>query len=159
MVYGDSETDNPLFNGYIATLAADGIIVGRSAGFFTTSLIHETGHAVDSNLVSPDAPHPGSGSAFSSTSAWHNAVAADGYAVSAYGAGSYVEDFAETGRAVLLDNVYPGGLAAWSGHNPNLTQITNQLSTFRSVASQYYVTGGWCDLGKKFPFPTDLVSV
>ncbi len=156
MVYGDHDYDNPLYTGYIATLAADGLIVGRSAGYYATSLIHETGHAVDSNLASPVA---GSGTAFSSTSTWHNAVIADGYAVSAYGAGSYVEDFPEAGRAVLLDNIYPGGLAAWSGNNPNLSRISHQLAAFRAVAGSYYVTGGVCDVAKKFPFPTNLVSL
>jgi hypothetical protein len=159
MVYGDQQSDNPQYNGYIATLAADGIIVGRSDAFFTTALVHETGHAVDSNLASPDAPQPGSGTAFSSTAPWNTAVVKDGYAVSAYGAGSLVEDFAETGRAVLLNRIYPGGLAAFTNNNPNLTQITNQLATFKSVAGQFYVPGGTCNLNRKFPFPTDLVNV
>lgn len=104
LVYGDLDSDNPNYHGYIATLAADGIIIGRSEAYFTTSLLHETGHAVDSNLVSPDAPRRGTGTAFSSTSTWCAA------AVSAYGASSYVEDFefADAGRAVLLGTVYPG---------------------------------------------------
>ncbi len=156
MVYGDNQSDNPLYNGYIATLAADGLIVGRSAAYFATSLIHETGHAVDSNLASPV---DSSGTAFSSTSTWHDAVIADGYAVSAYGAGSYVEDFPEAGRAVLLDNIYPGGLAAFSGNNPNLTHISHQLAAFRAVAGSFYVSGGVCNVAEKFPFPTDLVSL
>ncbi|KAK3328062.1 hypothetical protein B0T19DRAFT_181933 [Cercophora scortea] len=153
LVYGDLNSDNPQYGGYIATLAGDGVIVGRSGAYFTTSLVHEMGHAVDSTLVSP-----GSGKAFSSTATWSKAVTADGYAVSAYGAGSLVEDFAETGRAVLLDAIFPGGLAAWSNHNPNLTQITQQLKAFKAVAGGFYATGGTCDLTRKFPFPTSLVK-
>ncbi|KAK3685337.1 hypothetical protein B0T22DRAFT_482313 [Podospora appendiculata] len=153
LVYGDLNSDNPQYGGYIATLAGDGIIVGRSGAYSTTSLVHEMGHAVDSTLASP-----GGGKAYSSTAAWQKAVTADGYAVSAYGAGSLVEDFAETGRAVLLDNIFPGGLAAWSNHNPNLTQITQQLKAFKAVAGGFYTTGGTCDLAKKFPFPTSLVK-
>ncbi|OBT45089.1 hypothetical protein VE00_05137 [Pseudogymnoascus sp. WSF 3629] len=158
LIYGDKQSDNPSYTGYIATLAADAIIVGRSEAYFTTALVHETGHAVDSNLASPNAPHPGTGTSFSSTSTWKNAADKDGYAVSAYGAGSYVEDFAETGRAVLLDNTYPGGLRAWSGNNPNLTQITHQLAAFQAVAGRFYVTGSTCDSSHKFPFPTSIVT-
>lgn len=143
----------------MATLASDGLIVGRSAAYFTTSLIHETGHAIDSNLMSPNAPHPGSGSAFSSTDLWHDAVNADGYAVSAYGAGSYVEDFPETGRALLLHHIYPGGLSAWSGNNPNLSHIDNQLNRLQASGGDLFTTGGTCDLTKKFPFPKNLVYV
>ncbi|KAK3367690.1 hypothetical protein B0H63DRAFT_535732 [Podospora didyma] len=152
LVYGDAASDNPSYTGFMAALCGDGIIIGRSSGYFTTSLIHETGHVVDSH------PLPGS-TEFSSTSTWHNAVIQDGYAVTAYGAGSYVEDFADTGRAVLLDAIYPGGLAGFAPNNPNLTQITHQLAAFKAVAGQYYVTGGSCDTGHKFPFPTSLVTV
>ncbi len=154
MVYGDSPSDNPLFNGYFATIAADGLIVGRSDAFITTGLIHETGHAIDTNLASSVA-----GTAYSSSAAWHNAVIADGYAVTAYGAGSYVEDFADAGRVVLLNDIYPGGLSAFAPNNPNLTQIVNQLAAVRSAAGQYYVAYSTCDLTKKFPFPTNLVDV
>ena len=144
----------------MAALAADGIVIGRSTAYFATSLVHETGHVIDGTFASPDNPPPGQGgTSFSATQSWRNAVAADGYAVSAYGAGSYTEDFAEAGRAVLLDVIYPGGLQAFSGNNPNLTQITNQLNAFRSVAGQYYVQGGTCDLGKKYPFPTSFADV
>ncbi|KAK3312505.1 hypothetical protein B0H66DRAFT_608767 [Apodospora peruviana] len=159
LVYGDADSDNNNYRGAIATLCDDGIIVGRSSFYFATSLIHETGHAVDCTLASPDAVHPGHGTEYSSGTAWHNAVVMDGYAVSAYGAGSYVEDFADTGRAALLDNIYPGGLAAFANNNPNLTQITNQVTNFKSVVGAYYTTGGTCDKTKKFPYPTDLVTV
>lgn len=59
----------------------------------------------------------------------------------------------------MLDVVYPGGLAAFTGNNPNLTQISNQLSTFKAAAASYYVTGGTCDLSKKFPYPNYLVDI
>ncbi len=159
MVYSDADSDNPNYHGYIATSAADGMIIGRSTAYFATSLIHEIGHAVDSTLASPDAVHPGYGTSFSSTSAWHAAADADGYATSAYGAGSFGEDFPETGRAVLLDAIYPGGLAAWSNNNPNLTQITHQLAAFKAVAGSFYTVGGTCDPALKFPFPTLFVDV
>ena len=159
LVYGDENSDNPNYGGYIATYAAHGIIIGRNKAYFATSLVHEVSHAADANLASPDAPQPGTGTSFSSTEAWHNAVKADGYAVSAYGAGSYVEDFAETGRAVLLDRIYPGGLTNFTGNNPNITQITNQIKAFKSVAGPFFKAGGKCDLKRKFPFPTDLVDV
>ncbi|KAK3376249.1 hypothetical protein B0T24DRAFT_718641 [Lasiosphaeria ovina] len=159
VVYGDQGSDNPSYTGYMATACWDGIIIGRSSGYFTTSLVHETGHAVDCTLASPDASHPASGSSFSGTAAWHSAADTDGYAVTAYGTGNYAEDFADVGRAVLLDNIYPGGLSAWSNNNPNLTQIAHQLAAFEAVAGAYYVAGGTCDVAKKFPFPTNLVSV
>jgi hypothetical protein len=60
---------------------------------------------------------------------------------------------------VLLDAIYPGGLAAFTNNNPNLTQITNQLKAFKSVAGGFYKSGGKCDLERKFPFPTKLVNV
>ena len=139
--------DNPDYNGAIATLAGDGIIMGRSDYFFTTALVHEHGHAVDSNLVGVN------GGAFSASDDWMNAINADYCAVSAYGAGSAVEDFAETGRAVLLDNIFPGGLQAFSNNNPNLTQITNQVSTMKNLVGDIYVPGGNCDLSVKVAFP------
>lgn len=147
--------DNPKYSGAIATLAADGVIVGRSDYYFPTSLIHEHGHAVDSNLIG-NGP-PGTNSEFSSTPDWRNAVNADYCAVSAYGAGSYVENFAETGRAVLLDNIYPGGLVSFSNKNPNITQINHQVSIVKKKVGNIYVPGGKCDMKKKFPFPA-LVS-
>ena len=153
LVYGDLNSDNPNYGGYMATLAGDGIIIGRSVAYFSTSLVHETGHAIDSTLASP-----GSGKSFSSTTTWANAVKADGFAVSAYGAGSHVEDFAETTRAVLLDNIYPGGLSNFTKKNPNITQITNQLKAYNTVAGSFLTLGGKCDLAKKFPFPTKVVK-
>lgn len=144
MVYS---LDNPDYNGAVATLAADGIIMGRSDYFFTTALVHEHGHAVDSNLIGID------GNAFSLGDDWTNAINADYCAVSAYGAGSAVEDFAEAGRAVLLDNIFPGGLEAFSNNNSNLTQITNQVSTAKGKVGDYYVPGGSCDLNVKVSFP------
>jgi hypothetical protein len=149
MVYS---LDNPKYGGVIATLGADGIIVGRSDFFFTTALVHEHGHAVDSNLIGTGPP--GTNHEFSTTNTWHNAVNADYCAVSAYGAGSYVEDFAEAGRAVLLDNIYPGGLVAFSNHNPNLTQISHQVATCKTAVGNIYVPGGSCNLTAKFPFPS-----
>ncbi len=156
--WDDPENTNDCYTGYIATLAQSGIIVGRNDAYFTTALVHEAGHAVDSNLVSFEAPPGTSGDPFSSTSTWHDAADSDDYAVSAYGAGSYVEDWAETGRAVLLNNIYPGGLAAWYGNNPNLSHISNQLSVFESIAGKYYVAGGTCDPSAKFPYPSSTVS-
>lgn len=144
MVYS---TDNPNYYGAVGTLAGDGLIVGRGDYFFTTALVHEHGHAVDSNLIGVN------GNAYSATAPWTNAINADYCAVSAYGAGSAVEDFAETGRAVLLDNIYPGGLKSFSNNNPNLTQITNQVRTMKNKVGSFYVPGGLCDLTKKFRFP------
>lgn len=144
MVYSH---DNPDYNGAIGTLAADGLIVGRSDYYFTTSLIHEHGHAVDSNLVGVD------GGAFSNTGDWMDAINADYCAVSAYGAGSPGEDFAEASRAVLLDNIFPGGLEAFSQNNVNLTQISNQVSKVKELGGDFYVPGGQCDPAKKKEFP------
>jgi hypothetical protein len=158
LVYSDSSTDNPNYGGYMATYAPDGIIIGRSTAYFTTSLVHEFGHAVDSNLASLDAPHPGSGTSFSSTSYFHSAADTDGYAVTAYGSIGYVEDFAETGRAVLLDQINPGGLAAFYT-NPNITHIYQQMGAFKKVAGSFYKTGTTCDVTRKFPYPKTLVSV
>ncbi|KAJ4292867.1 hypothetical protein N0V88_005525 [Collariella sp. IMI 366227] len=158
LVYGDENSDNPDYSGYMATFAGHGIIIGRNSAYFATSLVHELGHATDANLASLDAPHPGSGTSYSDTDAWKNAVKADGYAVSAYGAGSYVEDFAEAGRAVLLDQIYPCGLIAFAS-NPNLGQISNQISVFKKAAGTWFQPGGECDLERKFPFPTELVQV
>lgn len=113
MVYGDNATDNPFYaakDGFFGTLAGDGILIGRSKAFYATAIIHELGHAIDSTLVSPDAVHPNPGSPLSRTSTWRDAGTADGYAISSYGAESgWADDFADTGRAVLLDSIYPGG--------------------------------------------------
>lgn len=158
LVYTDKSEDNPNYTGYMATYAADGIIMGRSTGYFTTSLVHEFGHAVDANLASLDAPHPGTGTSFSSTSYFHSAADTDGYAVTAYGSTSYVEDFPEAGRAVLLDQIYPGGLKAFYS-SPNITHIYQQMGAFKKVAGSFYKTGGTCDLARKFPYPKTLVSV
>ena len=75
--------------------------------------------------------------------------------MSAYGAGSYVEDFPEAGRALLLYTIFPGGLGRWSGNNPDLTQIANRLRVLKSVAGDFYKAGGTCDLSHKFP-PTSF---
>ncbi|KAK0722673.1 hypothetical protein B0T26DRAFT_870692 [Lasiosphaeria miniovina] len=156
IVYPDDTTNNPAYGGYIGTIAQSGVVVGKSTAYFATALVHETGHAVDTVLVGP---MPGV-SAFSGTQTWRAAVDSDGYAISAYGASSgYAEDFADVGRAVLLDTIFPGGLAAWSGNNQNLTQIAAQLALFKSTAGRYYVTGGTCDLAKKYPFPSRWVSL
>jgi len=160
MVYEDSETNNPAYDGYFGTLASDGILIGRSKAWFASAIIHELGHSIDSTLASPNAAHPNPGSAVSETSAWRYAVTNDSYAISPYGAEKgYTEDFADVGRAVLLDSIVPGGLAEWSGNNPNLTQIANQLEKFKSAAGIYYKAGGTCTASLKFPYPTTLVSV
>jgi len=160
MVYSDLDSDNPDYKGYFGTLAGDGILIGRSKAWFPSAIIHELGHSVDSTLASPNAVHPNPGNAFSDSSTWHNAVTTDGYAISAYGAESgWADDFADVGRAVMLDHIYPGGLAAWSGNNANLTRVRNQLSTFNTVAGSYYNVGGTCSSGLKFPYPTSLVDV
>ncbi|KAH8894113.1 hypothetical protein GQ53DRAFT_821217 [Thozetella sp. PMI_491] len=147
MVY---RAETNAYHGAIGTLAGDGLILGLSSYYFPTALVHETGHAVDSEMRLLGTSN---GSAFSDTDAWKAAYTTDGYAVSAYGAGSSTEDFAEAGRAVLLDIIYPGGLAVYANHTSNLTHITNQVNTFKSVAGQYYTPGGSCDLSLKFPFP------
>ncbi|KAK3389427.1 hypothetical protein B0H63DRAFT_518655 [Podospora didyma] len=152
LVYSDSQSDNPNYTGYLATLAGDGIVIGRSTAYFTAPLIHETTHDVDYRFVTPE-------TSFSDSATWRNAVAADGYNISPYGAVSYAEGFADTGKAVLLDAIYPGGLAAWSTAGANLTQVANQLRVFKATVGSYYTTGGTCDPAKKFPFPTVLRDV
>ncbi|KAM7201684.1 hypothetical protein V8F33_003233, partial [Rhypophila sp. PSN 637] len=162
MVYSDLETDNPHYDGYIGAACPDGLIVGLSEAYFITSLVHEIGHSIDCTLASPDSPPGGYGSEFSSTSTWQDAVDKDGIAVSPYGTGSYVENFGEAGRLVLMDNIYPGGLKAFAEdvNNPNITQLKNQLDAIkRSAAGKYYNNRAECDLKIKFPFPTNLVDV
>jgi len=160
LVYGDKDEDNSAYGGYFASYSPQGILIGRSIAYFPSAIVHELGHAVDATLASPDAVHPNSGSDFSGTSTWRNAVTADGYAISAYGAESgWADNFADVGRAVFLDNIYPGGLAAFSGNNPNLTKVTNQINAFKSVAGSYYNLGGTCNPTLKFPYPTNLVDL
>jgi len=160
MVYGDKDEDNPAYDGFIGAYAEDGLILGRASGYFPVALVHEITHCVDSTLASPDAVHPRSGSAFSQSSAWKAAVDKDGFAITPHGANkSYTEDFGDVGRAVLLDAVFEGGLAAYAKGNTNLTQIDNQLNAFKSVAGEYYngkAGGGKCSAGLKFPFPALL---
>jgi hypothetical protein len=146
-------TDNKAYDGAVATWAAQGIIMGRSDFFFTTALIHEHGHALD-YFLRPKGPYD----AFSDTYIWTDAVDADGYAMSAYGTTNYVENFAEVGRAVLLDKIYPGGLVAYSNHSTNLSHVDHQLDVFKKVAGDFYTPGGSCNLTEKFPFPTSLVN-
>ena len=154
MVYGDKPEDNPRYKGFIGAYAEDGLILGRASGYFPVALVHEITHSIDSTLASPDAVHPRSGSAFSQSSAWREAVEEDGFAITPHGANnSYTENFGDFGRAVLLDAVFEGGLAAYSDDNANLTQIDNQLEAFRSVAGVYYKAGGKCSSDLKFPFP------
>ncbi|KAK3900361.1 hypothetical protein C8A05DRAFT_36012 [Staphylotrichum tortipilum] len=143
---------------YLATLSSAGLIVGRSEAYFATALIHEVTHAADSNLFSPDMPSPPlanyQATPFSNTSKWRDAVDADGFAISAYGAGSYVENFGETGRAVLLDRIIPGGLSGWVGaKGRDLGKVKRQLAVFAEVSKGVYQVGGKCDAKKKFPFP------
>ncbi|KAH8895248.1 hypothetical protein GQ53DRAFT_761835 [Thozetella sp. PMI_491] len=158
LVYSDKSEDNPNYGGYMATYAPHGIIIGRSTGYFVTSLVHEFGHAVDANLASLDAPHPGSGTSFSATSFFQSAANMDGYAVSAYGTTSFTEDFPEVGRAVLIDQINPGGLAAFYT-NANITHIYQQMGAVKKVAGSFYKTGTTCDKTRKFPYPPTLVSV
>ncbi|KAM7216613.1 hypothetical protein V8F06_008024, partial [Rhypophila decipiens] len=160
MVYSDLKTEH--YDGFIAASCPDGLIVGISEAYFITALVHEIGHSIDCTLASPGAPLGVYGSQYSNTSTWQDAVDKDGIAASAYGTGSYVENFAEAGRLVLMDNVYPGGLKAFAEDvsNPNITQLKNQLDAIqKSAAGKYFNKGGECDLKIKFPFPTDLVDV
>jgi len=141
IVYSNNDTDNLFYTakgGFFGTLAGDSILIGRSRAFYATAIIHELGYAIDLTLVSPDTVYPNPGSPLSGTLTWYNAGTADGYAISSYSAESgWADDFTDTGRAVLLDNIYPGGLAAFSGNNPNLTKVTNQINTFKSAAGAY----------------------
>ncbi|KAK3995189.1 hypothetical protein QBC44DRAFT_389917 [Cladorrhinum sp. PSN332] len=161
LVFSNNDSDNPpAYNIFIGALSDSGLILGKSSGYFPSALVHELTHNMDGSILSPTKPNPwGTGSSFSSSFAWINASTTDGYAIAAYGTRNHGENFAEAGRALLLDAVYPGGLANFTGNNPNLTQIDNQMSAIKSVASAYYTTGGSCDLSKKFPFPTSLVDV
>lgn len=160
MVYSDDESDNPEYKGFIGAACPQGLIAGLSEAYFITSLIHEIGHSVDCTFASPDSFPGGFGTEFSSTSAWQDAVDKDGIAVSPYGTTSYVENFGEAGRLVLMDNIFPGGLKAFAGNHPNLTQLKNTLDAVKkSPAGKFYKKGGECDLDIKFPYPTELVDV
>lgn len=81
-----------------------------------------------------------------------NAVNDDYCAVSAYGAGRYVEDIAEPACAALLDNIYPGGLISFSNKGPKLAQIKNQVSIVKKKVGNIYVPGGKCDMKKSSLF-------
>lgn len=160
MVYSDEESDNPEYKGFIAAACPQGIVAGISEAYFITSLIHEIGHSIDCTLASPDSFPGGFGTEFSSTSNWTDAVDKDGVSVSQYGTTSYTENFGEAGRLVLMDNIFPGGLKAFAGNHPNITQLKNQLDAIKkSPAGKYYNEGGECDVDIQFPFPTDLVDV
>ncbi|KAM7207201.1 hypothetical protein V8F20_002467 [Naviculisporaceae sp. PSN 640] len=160
MVYSDEESDNPKYKGFIAAACPQGIVAGVSEAYFITPLLHEIGHAIDCTLASPDSFPGGFGTEFSNTSNWIDAVDEDGVSVSQYGTTSYTENFAEAGRLVVMDNIFPGGLKAFAGNHPNITQLKNQLDAVKkSPAGKYYKEGGECDLDIKFPFPTDLVDV
>ncbi|KAK3331396.1 hypothetical protein B0H66DRAFT_528730 [Apodospora peruviana] len=161
MVYGDNVDDNPDYDhkGFIATLAADGLILGRSKAYFPAALVHEITHSIDSTLISPDAIHPEAGKTFSKTQDWTDAVNGDGYAISAHGAAQgYTEDFGDFGRAMLIDAIYPGHLTEFADKTANLTQISNQVAKFKQVAGKYYKAGGNCTASLKFPYPV-LVDV
>lgn len=54
LVYGDLDSNSPLYKGYFAILAGDGILIGRSSAYFPTALIHEFGDAIDSTLAFPE---------------------------------------------------------------------------------------------------------
>ncbi len=70
-----------------------------------------------------------------------------------------VKAFADIRRVVLINNIYPGGIAGLFPNHPNLTQISNQVSLFQSVAGMYYRAGTTCDLAKKFPYPSAAVDI
>jgi len=131
----------------------DGLIIAKGSYLYPTSMVHEHGHSVDGYLL---VPGPG---VYSDTSTWRNIVAQDGFAATAYGTSSHAENFADIGRVVLINNIYPGGIASMFPNHPNLTQIANQVAHFQSVAGTYYRAGTTCDLAKKHPFPTSLVDV
>ena len=162
LVYGDMLTDRPEHTRHIAASCEHGLVVGRPEGFFITALVHEVAHSMDCTLVSPDA-EPGSfGTDFTSTSTWQDAVDKDGFAVSHYGTTSYVENYADAARLVLLDNIYPKGLKAFVGNHPNMTQIKNQLDVIKKSdgGKLYdYNKDDKCDSKLKFAYPTNLVQV
>ncbi|KAM7186378.1 hypothetical protein V8F33_011851 [Rhypophila sp. PSN 637] len=141
------------WGGQAESWSEQGLIAGKGSLYYPTAMVHEHGHAVDGYLLVPGAGF------YSGTSTWQNVVNADGYAATAYGSTSHVENFADIGRVVLLENIYPGGIAGLFPGHPNLTQIAGQVAHFQSVAGTYYRTGTTCDLSKKFPYPTELVDV
>ncbi|KAK0613199.1 hypothetical protein B0T14DRAFT_498749 [Immersiella caudata] len=132
----------------------DGLIAGKGSFYGPGALVHEHGHAVDGYLLFPSIP-----GVYSGTSAWLNVVSQDGYSPTAYGTTSHAENFADIGRVVLIENIYPGGINAMFPNHPNLTRIANQVAHFQSVAGAYYQAGTTCDLSKKHPFPSGLVDV
>ncbi|KAK3312292.1 hypothetical protein B0H66DRAFT_570386 [Apodospora peruviana] len=159
MTYSDMLGENPSYdrtNYLVAAVYQDGAIFGRSNGYFPAALVHEVTHLIDGTLASPDAVHPAPGNTqFSSTQKWRDPVNNDGYAISEYGASAgYQEDFADVGRAVLLDTIYPGGLKNLSDNNANLTLITKQLKAFKDQAGTYYRKGGSCNDSLRFRYPT-----
>jgi len=60
---------------------------------------------------------------------------------------------------VLLNNVYPGGIAGLFPGHPNLGRIAGQVALFGTVAGGYYQKESVCQAGKKYPFPTVFVDV
>lgn len=162
MVYGDKDTDNPDFKGFIGANCQNYIIVGRPHAFFINALVHEYGHALDCTLASPDAQPGGFGNTFSDTKTFQDAVDKDGFAVSHFATQAYVENYGDLTRLVLMDNIYPGGLKAFVGNHPNMTQIKNQLDVVKkSKGGKYldYDKNDKCDLKVKLPYPTNLVQV
>jgi hypothetical protein len=112
MVYEHSVTNNTDYGGCFSTLAADGMLIGRAEAWFPSAIIHELGHPVNSTPRIPtNATHPDPRGAVSGTSVWRDAVTTDDSAISPYSTeNGYAEDFADVGRAVLLDSIVPGGL-------------------------------------------------
>ncbi|KAK4449774.1 hypothetical protein QBC34DRAFT_462288 [Podospora aff. communis PSN243] len=139
--------------GAIGALA--GYLVGKDEFYFQTALVHELGHSVDGFLVSPN-PNVIS---YSDTSEWRDTVIADDYTATAYGTGSHAENFADIGRVVLINNIYPGGMLGLFPGHPNLGHISNSVALFGVVAGQYYQKDTTCQLNKKYPFPTVLADV
>ncbi|KAK0627371.1 hypothetical protein B0T14DRAFT_135246 [Immersiella caudata] len=141
------------YGGFIGCL--DGYLMGKASFYFPTALVHEHGHAVDGYLVSPSPPV----TSYSDTSDWRDTVIADDYTATAYGTGSHAENFADIGRVVLINNVYPGGMLSLFPGHPNLGHISNSVALFGAVAGAYYQKDTTCQASKKYPFPTQLVDV
>ncbi|KAK0616824.1 hypothetical protein B0T14DRAFT_392789, partial [Immersiella caudata] len=139
-------------NGAIGALS--GYLVGKASYYFPTALVHEHGHSVDGYLVSPNPTV----TSYSDTTAWRNTVLADGYTATAYGTSSHAENFADIGRVVLINNIYPGGIAALFPGHPNLGQIASQVSLFGTVAGSYYQKESQCG-SNKYAFPSVFVHV
>src|SRR4051812_35814095 len=113
-------------NHAIQSWSGQGLIDGKASYYYATALVHEHGHAVDGALLVT----PGSAS-YSDSTTWRNLVAADGFAATAYGTTSHAENFADIGRVVLLENIYPGGMLGLFPNHPNLTQIAGQVAHFQ----------------------------